>query len=78
VSRLGIVCKLNADGPRHYGQSREVVLRARRARAQLLIWIVRYKPMFRGLSRFAAGAGAFIAALVFTVLGFNVPASGQG
>jgi len=39
---------------------------------------VRFKPIFRYLSRTAAGAVAFIAALVFTVLGFSVPASGQG
>jgi hypothetical protein len=39
---------------------------------------MRSKSMFRGLSRLAPGTGAFIAALVFTVLGFNAPASGQG
>lgn len=42
------------------------------------IFVVRPKSIFRGLSRLAAGAGAFTVALVFAVLGLNAPASGQG
>ena len=34
--------------------------------------------MLRSICCITTGAGVFVAALVFTVLGFNVPASGQG
>jgi hypothetical protein len=35
--------------------------------------------MLRSISPVTTGAtGVFVAALIFTVLGFNVPASGQG